>query len=316
MSALAFLLGLAPPGLLRMAWRRSETVRIQQAIESLVRLATSQEVVAARVVEPMAAIVGARAVAVRNEEGRVVATHGAPGPEAEATVVELEGVSLLVWATPYAPFFGTEELNVLRTLAALTGIALDRVRLFEQEHKARLELERANQVKTNFVALAAHELRTPVTTIDGFVRTLRHLGDGSSDSEQAELRHTLEQQTGRMALLVEQLLDLSRLDADAIEIVPQQVRVRERLEEIVLGAAGDRRSSVEVHAPDELEASVDPNAFDRIVSNLVTNAFRYGEPPVIVRAEQRDRHLRVAVEDCGRGVSPGVRPGPVRALHA
>src|SRR5436190_5632911 len=107
-----------------------------------------------------------------------------------------------------------------------------------------------------------------------------------------------------MAMLVEQLLDLSRLDADAIDIVPQVVHVRGRLEEIVVGAAGERRASVELHAPEELEARVDPNAFDRIVSNLVTNAFRYGEPPVVVTAEQRDRHLRVAVEDRGRGVSP------------
>jgi signal transduction histidine kinase len=307
-SAVAFILGLAPPSALRMIWRRPEGVRVQKAIESLMRLATNQEEVAARVLEPMAAIVGARALAVLNEEGHVVGSYGSPDEDSEPTVVQLEGVSLRVWTTPYAPFFGSEELGLLRTLAALTGLALDRVRLFEQEHKGRLALERANQVKTNFVALAAHELRTPVTTIDGFVRTLHHLGDRLSEEEQARLRTALEQQTARMAQLVEQLLDLSRLDADAIKIVPQQLQVRERLEEIVVGAAGARRSSVEVHAPEGLEASIDPQAFDRIVSNLVTNAFRYGEPPVIVSAERRDRHLRVSVEDCGRGVSPEFVP--------
>jgi signal transduction histidine kinase len=307
LAALAFMLALSPPAILRTIWRRPEAVRVQQAIENLMRLATSQEEVAARVLQPMAAIVGARGIELRNEEGRVVGTHGDVGGKGE-TGVELDGGSVRVWTTPYAPFFGSEELALLRTLGSLTALALDRVRLFEQEHRARLDLERANQVKTNFVALAAHELRTPVTTIHGFVQTLHHLGDRLSEEDRAELRTALEQQTTRMALLVEQLLDLSRLDADAIEIVPQQLRVRQRLEEIVVGAAGERRAAVEVHAPAGLEARVDPNAFDRIVSNLVTNAFRYGEPPVVVGAERRDRHLRVAVEDRGRGVSPEFVP--------
>jgi signal transduction histidine kinase len=80
------------------------------------------------------------------------------------------------------------------------------------------------------------------------------------------------------------------------------------VEEIVRGAAGDRVSAVQVEVPEELEASVDPNAFDRIVTNLVVNAFRYGEPPVVVRAEQTDHHLRVAVEDHGTGVAPEFVP--------
>jgi signal transduction histidine kinase len=291
-----------------MIWRRPEQDRLQRAIENLVTLAQSQEEVASRVLSPMADIVGARAIAIRNEEGRVVGSHGSPGDDGEPLVVETRGGSLLVWTTRYAPFFGGEELALLRTLGALTGLALDRVRLFEQEHAARVELERANQVKTNFVALAAHELRTPVTTINGFVQTLHHLGDRLRDDERAELRRALEQQTQRMALLVEQLLDLSRLDAEAIEIDPQPLRLRERVEEIVNGAAGEQRDAVEVHVPAELEACVDPNAFDRILSNLVTNAFRYGRPPVIVRAAQNDRHLRVFVEDRGKGVAPEFVP--------
>jgi signal transduction histidine kinase len=308
LSAVAFVLGLAPPGTLRTIWRRPEQERLQRAIQNLITLATSQEEVAARVLPAMADIVGARAIAIRNEEGRVVGSHGIPGGDGEPLVVETQGGSLLVWTTPYAPFFGSEELALLRTLGALTGLALDRVRLFEQEHAARLELERANQVKTNFVALAAHELRTPVTTIHGFVQTLHHLGERLREDEREELRRALEQQTTRMALLVEQLLDLSRLDAEAIDINPQPLKLRDRVEEIVRGAAGEQRDAVQVDVPGELEACVDPNAFDRILSNLVTNAFRYGRPPVIVRAAHSDRHLRVSVEDRGRGVAPEFVP--------
>jgi signal transduction histidine kinase len=306
-SAVAFYLGLAPPGAIRMIWRRPEQDRVQDAIADLVTLAMTQEEIAARVLAPMADIVGARAVELRNEHARVVGSYG-DTDGSEPLELDLPVGSLRVWTTPYAPFFGDEELALLRTVGALTGLAFDRVRLFEQEHAARVALEQADQLKTNFVALAAHELRTPVTTIYGFVQTLNRRADTLPRDRVVQLREALEQQTLRMASLVEQLLDLSRLDAAAIEIAPQTFSVRERLEQIVRDAAGARAGDVQVDVDGSLEATVDPDAFDRIVSNLVTNAFRYGEAPVIVRAEQSDRHFRVSVEDRGRGVEPQFVP--------
>ena len=190
-SVAAFFLGFAPPQLLRIGWRKPEQARLQQAIASLLTFAESQEEVASRVLEPAAAIVGARAIAIRNAEGRVVAAWNVPHDawtdlerkrqppalweDAEIVDLEVPGGSLVVWTSPYAPFFGDEELAVLRTLGALTGLALDRVRLFQAEHESRIALERAHEVNLNFIALAAHELRTPVTTVHGFVTTLHHL---------------------------------------------------------------------------------------------------------------------------------------------
>lgn len=308
-SALAFVLGLAPPTILKLLWRHPEQGRIQAAVQSLIAQSGSEEEVAERVLGPVAAIVGARAVALRNDEGSLIGTHGTAAEGDEPLVISAgEGVSLLVWTSPYAPFFGSEELGTLRTLASLIALALDRVRLFEDERAARVQLERANQVKANFVALAAHELRTPVTTIHGFVQTLNHLGERLDDGQRERLQTALEQQTTRMAVLVEQLLDLSRLDADVIEIAPQRLQLRERIEEIVRAAAGGDAGAVTIEVAEGLEADVDPNAFDRVLSNLVTNAFRYGRPPVVVAAEQSDRHLRVIVEDRGEGVAPEFVP--------
>jgi two-component system sensor histidine kinase MtrB len=110
-----------------------------------------------------------------------------------------------------------------------------------------------------------------------------------------------------MANLVEQLLDLSRLDAAAIEIAPEPVHVRSQVEEIVSTAVADP-SSVQIDVPNDAVAIVDRNVLDRIISNLVTNAFRYGEPPVRVYAERSDNHLRVYVEDSGNGVAPEFVP--------
>jgi two-component system sensor histidine kinase MtrB len=227
--------------------------------------------------------------------------------DAEIVDLEVPGGSLVVWTSPYAPFFGDDELAVLRTLGALTGLALDRVRLFQAERESRIALERANEVNLNFIALAAHELRTPVTTIHGFVTTLHHLSDRVSPDQRETLRNALLQQTQRMVSLVEQLLDLSRLDAETVEITPERVRVRSQVEEIV-NIAAPHRQKVEIDVPENTFATVDRNALDRIVTNLVTNAFRYGVPPVIVRAEQTDRHFRLTVEDRGIGVPPEFVP--------
>jgi two-component system sensor histidine kinase MtrB len=74
------------------------------------------------------------------------------------------------------------------------------------------------------------------------------------------------------------------------------------VEELVEAVAGERAAEVSVEIPEELEAFTDVNAFDRVVGNLVANALRHGAPPVSVRAERRDRHFRIAVEDRGPGV--------------
>ena len=323
-SVVAFLLGFAPPPILRILWRAPEQARAQEAIASLLTHATSEQEVASRVLEPAANIVGARAIAMRNSEGGVVAAWNVPDSEwrnlergqatpalwDDANVVDLEmpdGSSIVVWTSPYAPVFGDEELRLLTTLGALTGLALDRVRLFEAEHQARIALERADEVKTNFIALAAHELRTPMTTIHGFVTTLHHLADRLDDEQKASVRIALLQQTQRMATLVEQLLDLSRLDAESIDITPERVDVRAQVEEIIHTTAADP-SAVRNDVPADTIATVDRNALERIVTNLMTNAFRYGMPPVRIRAEQTDRHFRLTVEDEGNGVAPEFAP--------
>jgi nitrogen-specific signal transduction histidine kinase len=308
LSGFGFLLGLEPPQLVRASWRAEEQLRLQEAIRGLMTLATTRAEVAQRVLGPVAALVGARAACIYDTDGHMLAQQWVPDETEGVEPVEVAepGVVLHVWTSPYAPFFGEDELRTLHTVAALTGIALDRVRLFEQEHQSRLALERANELMTNFVALAAHELRTPVTTVHGCVQTLNHLGDRIDEKQKDELRVALEQQTARMALLVEQLLDLSRLDAEAVDVKPQELDLRLRLEDVVAVAAGSRLADVRVEVVGPAVAVVDPSIVDHIVTNLVTNALRYGQAPVLVSAVVEGGHVRISVEDAGPGVAPEI----------
>jgi signal transduction histidine kinase len=317
-SAIAFLLGLAPPALLRDVWREAERDRMRLATAGLMGATTPGEV-AEQVLPHVTPLVGARASALRLADGDWVGADRATdemlaavdrGGDAEPDLVRLEipGGELVVWPTRYTPYFGASELTLLQGIGNLTGLALDRSRLFAHEVETRRALERADEVKTNFVALAAHELRTPVASVKGIVDTLHAHGAQLEDARTAELELLLRQQANRMATLVEQLLDLSRLDAEAVPIQPRPLAIRQRVEELVGNAAGERRAEVRVDVAPDLAALVDPNAFDRIVTNLVVNALRYGAAPVTVSAERSDRHLRLAVEDRGAGVPPEFVP--------
>ncbi len=308
LAALAFLLGLAPPTVLRVAWRRPEQARLQAAVADLLRAETAEEVVE-DVLPPMAEIVGAHAVELRDDDGNVLGRYGEHnGRDRRIATVPFPSGEISVWTSPYAPFFGADELAVLRTLAALTALALDRARLLSHEREARAALERADEIKTNFISLAAHELRTPAATIHGLVETIQMRRGELSHEQLAELEIVLREQTTRLKTLVEQLLDLSRLEAEAVDIHPTPLAIRPRVEEIVAGAAGERLAEVTIDVDPRLVAEVDPDALDRILSNLVVNALRYGAAPVLVTASQNDRHFRLTVQDSGGGVAPEFVP--------
>ena len=93
-----------------------------------------------------------------------------------------------------------------------------------------------------------------------------------------------------------------------MSVAPQPVALRKHIEEIVAGVAAIDARAVQIVVPDDFEVVVDPAAIDRVVANLVSNAMRYGRPPIVVSAEQSDRHVRIYVEDSGEGVSPEFVP--------
>jgi signal transduction histidine kinase len=107
-----------------------------------------------------------------------------------------------------------------------------------------------------------------------------------------------------MRRVVEQLLDLSRLDAGRVDVEPERLRLRTHIEGIVESVTAIHAKDVEIAVPDDLVVMLDPGTVERVVANLVTNAIRYGKPPVVVTAEQSDGHVRIYVEDSGEGVAP------------
>jgi signal transduction histidine kinase len=188
-----------------------------------------------------------------------------------------------------------KQLMLLEALGVLVAVFLEKA-------IAHDTMREVDELKSNFIALASHELRTPTAVVHGIASTLQLRGPELRNDQILELRRTLYEQTDRLRRLVDQLLDLSRLEARGIVLQPQAISVRTRVEDIVAMVGGERSSEIQVDVASELEAVADPTAFDRIVSNLVVNALRYGELPIRIVAAQPDRHFRLAVEDSGDGV--------------
>jgi signal transduction histidine kinase len=182
------------------------------------------------------------------------------------------------------------------------------VAVLVQRSLAVEELQRLSKLKSQFIALASHELRAPAAVIHGVAKTVVAHAEGLDPQQLRALHASLAQHTDRLTRLIDELLDLSRLDAKAIAIQREPLEVRERVAEIVRTVAGERSDEVTIDVPGDLRPQVDPVAFERIVGNLVTNALRYGRTPISVRAAQNDRHFRLSVEDHGDGVAPGFVP--------
>ena len=196
--------------------------------------------------------------------------------------------------------FTHDDTELLQLVAERVALAVERAQLYE-------ETVRLDQLKLNFVAIASHELRTPATSVYGAFATLVERGHDLSEELREQLLRIGYEQAARLRRLLEELLDLSRLDAHSIALDPRPTVLQTALAQIVGEAVSDG-GDVSLQVPADLAAVVDPLVLDRVVSNLVINARRYGAPPIVVQAEQRDRHLRIAVEDRGGGIPDELRP--------
>ncbi|HEY2541481.1 MAG TPA: ATP-binding protein [Gaiellaceae bacterium] len=204
------------------------------------------------------------------------------------------GVMHVGTLTPHT--FQQDDVELLELVADRAAIAIEKARVHQ-------EMVRLDQMKLNFVAIASHELRTPATSVYGLLTTLRVRGDELQPEVRAELEETAWHQADRMRRLIEQLLDLSRLDAKAIEVQPEPIVLQRTLAEIARGA-----EDVQLDVDPALAVVADPLVIERVVSNLIANARQHGEPPVHVHAETRDRHFRIVVADQGVGVPEELVP--------
>jgi two-component system, OmpR family, sensor kinase len=166
-------------------------------------------------------------------------------------------------------------------------------------------LARLDSARKEFIANASHELRTPIFSLGGFVELLED--EDPDPASRAEFVRTMREQVTRLTKLTADLLDLSKLDADAIEIRPSPVRLTELAERVAeeFGPAAEQhRSPLDVNGDAAAVAEADPDRVAQILRILIDNALTHTPEgtAISVRAWHRDGGAGLVVHDDGPGI--------------
>jgi two-component system sensor histidine kinase KdpD len=200
------------------------------------------------------------------------------------------------------------ERRLLGTFANQAALAVDRARLREQALRARL-LEEIDRWRRALMGAASHDLRTPLAAVKTAVSSLRQSDARLSEVDRAELLELIEQQSDRLARLVTNLLDMTRIESGALEIRPTAIPLEELVDE-ALGNLGGivGRERVRVEAPPDLPMlRIDHALISQVLANLLDNAERVSPSGSVIRVTARvapgsgDR-MEIAVADEGPGI--------------
>ena len=240
---------------------------------------------------------------------RIFATPGpgfsAGSQKAVPFGVGLAGIAstLLVFGLLYS--FGRSRRMAIGIATQMTATLRDREGDLKQANvrldSMNQELQDVNQAMKDFVATAAHDLRSPLTSIVGFAATLTRGWDKISDAQKQQFIDVIERQGRHLSRLVEDLLTLSRLEAGALESDSETVSVKEATDD-ALEFYSQEFPGIEVGVGDDLMVLVDRTQLRRIIANLVGNAVKYGIAPLRVEARDAGSFVEIKVRDQGEGV--------------
>ncbi|MFC8192238.1 DUF4118 domain-containing protein [Cellulomonas sp. NPDC057328] len=198
------------------------------------------------------------------------------------------------------------DRRVLEAFASQVGVLLEQERLRGQAAQAAA-LEQADATRTALLAAVSHDLRTPLATIRASVDALTAADLDLSAQDRTDLVGTLADATARLERLIDNLLDLSRLQTGAVRAVLRPTS----LDEVVpLALEQHAPGQVRLQVPEDLPlVSTDPGLLERVVANLVSNAVRYAPPgaPVAVTADVVRHEVVLRVVDTGPGVADAAK---------
>lgn len=216
--------------------------------------------------------------------------------------------------------FGEHDLRLAEEVARRAAIAIDNARLFHEtetqserlaqllrrEHEARVQAEQANEVRLRFLAMVSHELRTPLASIKGFTSTLLAPDVHWEPEQYTEFIRIMDSEADKLTELVDQLLEVSRLQAGTLKINPTPCRVTDIMQRStrdIQTAAGDH--GLELQVPAALPPVIaDCQRIGQVLVNLVDNAAKYSPDgtTITIRASVIEQAIRFEVSDEGVGI--------------
>ncbi len=169
-----------------------------------------------------------------------------------------------------------------------------------------------DRLKSEFVSNVSHELRTPMTSIKGYVDLLLLGAGGEVSTTQRNYLQVVKNNAQRLQLLVNDLLDISRLESGQTQLEQRPFSIDKLINSLVYGYAKDRieREDAPISLESDLQEMLpfvygDEERITQVLTNLLDNAMNYTpEGKIVVRAETIDNYVQVSVQDSGIGIAP------------
>jgi adenylate cyclase len=214
-----------------------------------------------------------------------------------------------LWKTEVAPFTD-KQIELLTTFADQAVIAIENVRLFDEIQDKNRQLAEASERKSQFLASMSHELRTPLNAIIGLTEMVTNAARFGTEKALEPLRRVNTAGTHLLSLINE-ILDLSKIEAGKLELNPEPVNLARLIDEVI-GTAGQlaekNQNRLVVEAQENVGAlNADSMRLKQILLNLLSNACKFtkeGEVALRVRKVADGRDLvELAVADTGIGLT-------------
>jgi len=216
-------------------------------------------------------------------------------------------IGVLVLTYSRSHLFSQEEQRVLSMFADQFAVALENAS-FTVELRAAYERQKElDCLKDQFIMTASHELRTPLTAVQGYIELLETYNHNLSPERRAEFIMKAHRGCDELTLLVENIMDASRLQVDTENLNISQVPLAEpvrHITEILEGVTRQERRSINVAVPVDVYVIADELRLRQVLLNLVSNALKYSPPQsdVDITASVNDGNVNVSIRDRGKGV--------------
>jgi len=208
-----------------------------------------------------------------------------------------------------------EEINIFAEAVKIISLRAEKVKAEEKAKNHQIKIEQQNiklrkldQLKSDFINVTSHELRTPMASIKGYVQMLSMGSLGEITEEQEKSLEIVLRNINRLDRLIQDILDLSQLESGTMEFVPEEIDLQKMIDEVTetMRSSADIKdikigNEVEEQLP---HLTIDPERIKQVIINLTNNAIKFSPDGSVInlKVKKEQENVLFEVEDFGRGI--------------